>query len=259
MIGLGLGSQPTTECGIFGSYQCLELDGNSDFVTLPAGIMAQAGLGRGTISCWLDIRDNDGATSQNIVRIANDSSNDNVTLQFHRGNTEFRAVYKLDGTYKEATYNEAAYSLTDYVNQGWIHLTMTWESDGSGTGEVKIYHNAVLKDTVAQTSNWDSSSNPIDVAIIGAGDGGSSGFTDGFVDQVAIYNVVKDISQIQAMYNGGTMSDLSANQYSRVSRTQYTTLGLIGYYQFEGNALDSSPFGFHGTLNGTAGFNTSQP
>ena len=38
MIGLGLGSQPTTECGIFGSYQSLNLDGNSDYVSLPESI-----------------------------------------------------------------------------------------------------------------------------------------------------------------------------------------------------------------------------
>ena len=259
MLSLGLGSQPTTECGIFGSYQCLELDGNSDYVALPEGLATKASLNAGTISCWVNIRDNDGAGSQSIVRIANDSSNDNVTLQFHRANTEFRAVYKIGGTYKEATYNEADFDLNDYIEQGWIHLTMTWESDGSGTGEVKMYHSGVLKDTVAQTSNWDGVSNPIDITHIGAGDDGASGFTDGFLDQIAIYREVKNLSQIQAMYNGGTMSDLSANQYSQVSRTQYTTEGLIAYYQFEGNALDSSDNGYHGTLNGTAGFNTSQP
>tara|TARA_R100000781_G_scaffold3571_1_gene4957 strand:- start:506 stop:1285 length:780 start_codon:yes stop_codon:yes gene_type:complete len=259
MLSLGLGSQPTTECGIFGSYQCLELDGNSDYVALPELFMAQASLNAGTISCWVNIRDNDGAGSQSIVRIANDDSNENVTLQFHRSNTEFRAVYKIGGTYKEATYNQPGFDLNDYIEQGWIHLTMTWESDGSGTGEVKMYYNSVLKDTVAQTSNWDGESNPIDVAHIGASDDGASGFTDGFLDQIAIYREVKTEAQVQAMYNGGTMADLTTNYLSGVSRTNYTTSGLISYYQFEGNALDSSDNGYHGTLNGTAGFNTSQP
>ena len=255
MLNIGLGSQPTTECGIFGSYKCLELDGNSDYVSLPSGLMAAANPNSGTISCWVDIRDNDGGTSQNIVRLAHDSSNDSISLQFHRANTEFRAVYKLGGVYKEATYNDASLDLAGYVAQGWIFLAMTWESDGSGTGEVKIYHNGTLKETVSQPNNW-SESNAIDVAMIGTNDGGTGGFADGFIDQVAIYNTVKTSSQISIMYGGGKPIDLSTKQ-GRYGT--YTKQGLIGYYQFEDNALDSSGNAYHGTLHGTAGFNTTQP
>ena len=58
------------------------------------------------------------------------------------------------------------------------------------------------------------------------------------------------------MYGGGKPVDLS----TIIGRgPAYTPSGLIGYYQFEGNALDSSGNGYHGTLHGTAGFNTTQP
>tara|TARA_R100000458_G_scaffold29289_1_gene26801 strand:+ start:604 stop:1374 length:771 start_codon:yes stop_codon:yes gene_type:complete len=256
MLSLGLGSQPTTECGIFGSYQCLELDGNSDYVTLPSGIIALSSLNNGSISCWVDLRDNDGATSQTIVRIANDTSNENATLQFHRSNTEFRAVYKIGGVYKEATYNDASLDLAGYMAQGWVHLAMTWESDGEGTGEVKIYFNGVHRETVAQNATWDLDSNPIDMITIGSTDAGAASFTDGFIDQVGIWNTPKPAAEVLAIYNSGNMRDLTT-VHDR--GPLHIPEGLIGYYQFEGNALDSSSTKAHGTLVGTAGFNTTQP
>jgi len=143
--------------------------------------------------------------------------------------------------------------------QGWIHLAMTWASDGAGDGEVKIYFNGSLQDTVAQTSNWAPSIRPIDEAIIGAGDGGSSGFTDGFIDQIAIFTGTKSADEISGMYGNGKMVDLTTSQTNPSTGGIYNTRGLVGYYQFEGNALDSSGKGNHGTLAGTAGYNTSQP
>ena len=255
MLGAGLGSQPTTECGIFGSYQCLELDGNSDYVSFPSGLKSAINTNSGTMSCWVDLRDNDGASSQNIIRLANDSSNDSMSLQFHRSNTEFRAVYRLGGVYKEATYNDLSLDLAGYFAQGWVFLAMTWESDGSGTGEVKMYFNGSISETVSQPNNWDEENN-VDVAVIGTNDGATGGFVDGFVDQVAIYNVVKNATEISGMYGNAKPVDLTTVQGRGPA---YTPEGLIAYYQFEGNALDSSSNKFHATLNGTAGFNTTQP
>ena len=257
MLGGGLGSQPTTECDIFGSYQCLELDGNSDYVALPAGLKSAVNMNAGTIHVWVDIRSNDGASGQNIIRFADDDTNNNITLQYHKTNTEFRSIYRLGGTYKEATYNEASFDHDDYMDQGWIHLATTWESDGAGTGEVKIYANGALKETVAQTSNWGS--DVIDVAVIGSNDNASGGFTDGFIDQLAVYNEVKSSDIISIMYNNGKPLDLTTIHGENTGRTRYSPSGLIAYYQFEGNVLDSSGNNYHGTLAGTAGFNTTQP
>jgi hypothetical protein len=254
MLGISLGSQPVSESNIFGSYQCLQLDGNSDYVTLPSGFKSAVNMNAGTIQAWVNIQDNDGATNQNIIRIADNDTNNNVTLSFHRANTEFRAIYRLGGTYKEATYDEAAFGLDEYAEQGWVHLVMTFASDGEGTGEVLMYANGNLKETVSQTSNWGSDT--VDVAVIGSNDDNDGTFLDGFIDQIAVYNEVKDAAAIARMYNGGKPIDLTT---IHGRGPDYTPSGLIGYYQFEGNALDSSGNKYHGTLNGTAGFNTSQP
>tara|TARA_R110002012_G_scaffold110566_2_gene255128 strand:+ start:61 stop:837 length:777 start_codon:yes stop_codon:yes gene_type:complete len=258
MLSIGLGSQPTTECGIFGSYQCLELDGNSDYVNLPSGLMNRLNPNAGTISAWVDLRDNDGASSQNIVRLANDASGDTMGLQFHRAHTEFRGVYKLGGVYKEATYNDPSLDLAGYMDQGWIFLAMTWESDGAGTGEVKMYFNGALYETASQPNNWDTN-NSIDIARIGANNDATGGFADGFIDQVAIFNITKGADDISGMYSTSKPNDLTTFQLNPTTNGLYTPRGLIGYYQFEGNANDSSANNFHGTLIGTAGFNSTQP
>ncbi len=261
MIGLGLGSQPTTEHGIFGSYQCLNLDGNSDYFLMPdsliSGETAKFNPESGTVSVWINITDNDASANQNVFRFADDSTNNGVTLQYQKAHTEFRAVYRLGGVYKEATYNDATLSHEEYMALGWVNFAVTWISDGAGTGEVKIYYNGVISETVAQPNNWGS--DEIDVAVIGANDDQSGAFADGNIDQFALFNTVKSVGEIQAIYNGGTMADLTTNYYSGVSRTNYTTEGLIAYYQFEGNVLDSSGNNYTGSLGGTAGFSTSQP
>jgi len=261
VIGLGLGSQPTTEHGIFGSYQCLSLDGNSDYVLIPdsfiIGEAKKFNPESGTVSVWINIVDNDASANQNIFRFADDNTNNGVTLQYHKTNTEFRAVYRLGNVYKEATYNDAGLTHSEYMALGWIHFTVTWISDGAGTGEVKIYYNGALQETVSQPNNWGS--DDIDIAVIGSNDDQSAAFADGNIDQFAVFDTVKEATEIQAIYNGGVMADLTTGYYSGASRTSYTTEGLVLYYQFEGNVLDSSGNNYTGSLNGTAGFSTSQP
>ena len=39
MLGGGLGSQPTTECGIFGSNFAAEFDGGNDRIVLPLSLI----------------------------------------------------------------------------------------------------------------------------------------------------------------------------------------------------------------------------
>ena len=201
-------------------------------------------------------RENNASANQNIFRFVDDDTNNGITLQYHKGHTQFRAVYRLGGVYKEATY-EANITHEQYMALGWNHFAVTWESDGAGTGEVKIYYNSVLQETVSQPNNWGSDA--MDKCVIGTNEEISSAFYDGYIDQFAAYNVVKNLGQVQAMYNNGFLADLSTNYFSPTPRTNYTTEGLIGYYQFESNLLDSSGYNLTGTAEGTIAYNSSQP
>jgi len=248
MIGLGLGSQPTTECGIFGSYQSLNLDGNSDYVSLPESIKAEINTNYTSISCWINIVQNDGNNSQQIVKIFTDTDNQ-IQLFYHKHEQEFRATLKTaGGTNRMAIFDPGGDGYT-----GWQHFTATY-SISSGAYSVKIYRNGSLINNAAGSSGQAEWVGDINNIHIGANQDGTGAFVDGQIDQVAIWDVELSGAAIMSIYNNGVMTDLTTT-YGKYTQTG----NLIGYYQFEGNALDSSKTQAHGTLNGTAGFSTNQP
>jgi len=249
MIGLGLGSQPTTECDIFGSYQSLNLDGNSDYVSLPEDIKSVINLGATTVSCWVNIVQNDGNNTQVIMKIFTDTDNQ-FQLLYHKHNTEFRATLKTGGgTNRIATYDPPGGS-TGYT--GWQHFAATFRISG-GSYSLVLYRNGAKIEEIRGVSGQADWVGIIDTINVGANQTGSAAFTDGQLDQLALYNIQLEDAGIAEIYNGGVMRDLT------VSHSTFGPSNLIGYYQFEGNALDSSNTKAHGTLNGTAGFSTNQP
>ena len=265
MLGGGLGSQPTTQCGIFGSDYAVEFDGGDGAIVLPDEFLTYWNQGTAdsspmtnlSVSMWVNLRDNDGDTSQSLFVMKNDSSNNGFSFQFHRSSSEFRFAVRIDGTYKEATYNEASFDLADYFGQGWIHLAGTFTHNGSasgGDGDIKIYKNGALIETVTQNTNWADIN--VDGATIGSNESESSGFTDGYIDQLAIFNTTLSDAEVATIYNSGVMMDLTTIQ---PSYTLATIQHLIAYYQFENNTFDSGISKYHGTSQGGVGFTNSQP
>ena len=256
MLSLGLGSQPTTECGIFGSYQSLDLDGNSDYVSLPSSIKDIFNKSAATVSAWVNLIQNDGDTSQQVCKVFTDTGNQ-FQLFYHKYETEWRSTLKTqNGTTRKAVYDIPGSSDNDGsgYDDGWQHFVGSFTIGEGGDYSVKLYRNGSLVQNTSGGSGQASWSGDINSIHIGAGQDGSGAFVDGQIDQVGIWNVELPAAAITAIYNGGVMRDLTTQH------TNYTQTGdLIGYYQFEGNALDSSNTKAHGTLNGTAGFSTSQP
>jgi hypothetical protein len=259
MLGLGLGSQPTTESGIFGSYQSLNLDGNSDYVALPesfrsAFLQANTSGSFFSASAWVNIIANDGDTSQIIFKAFTDTSNQFI-LSYHKYYTEWRASIITDGDSRMAAYDIPGSSNDDGsgYGTGWQHFLTTCTILG-GAYSIRLYRNGVLiQNTYGVEGQQDWIGSEIATAHIGASQDGSSAFMDGQIDQVAFWDMALSGSAVTAIYNGGVMRDLT------IPHTDYSPANLLAYYQFEGNALDSSGNGYHGTLNGTAGFSTNQP
>jgi len=254
MLRLGLGSQPTTECGIFGSYQCLDLDGNSDYVSLGSGIKSIFNKSATTVSFWVNMVENDGGTSQQVMKVYTDSNN-YFSAFYHKYYTEWRAILKTQGTVRNAVYDIPGSSNDDGSGYGigWQHFAMSFTVSG-GAYSVKIYRNGSLAQNTAGGSGQGDWGGDITYFNIGANQSGDNAFVDGQIDQVAVWNTELPAAAITAIYNGGVMRDLTTQH------TDYTqTTNLIGYYQFEGNTEDSSSTKARGTLNGTAGFSKSQP
>ena len=229
MIGLGLGSQPTTECGIFGSYQSLNLDGNSDYVSLPDSIKDQINKNYTSISCWINIVQNDGNNSQQIVKIFTDTDNQ-MQFFYHKHEQEFRATLKTDGgTNRIAIFDPGGPGYT-----GWQHFAATY-SINSGAYSVKIYRNGSLVQNTSGGSGQAEWVGDINNIHIGANQDGTGAFVDGQIDQVGIWSVELTAAAITDIYNNGVMTDLTT-KYGNYTQAR----NLIGYYQFEGNALDLS-------------------
>ena len=96
----------------------------------------------------------------------------------------------------------------------------------------------------------------VDGATIGSNESESSGFTDGYIDQLAIFNTTLSDAEVATIYNSGVMMDLTTIQ---PSYTLATIQHLIAYYQFENNTFDSGISKYHGTSQGGVGFTNSQP
>jgi len=254
MLGVGLGSQPTTECGIFGSYQSLSLDGNSDYVEYPAALIDVIDTNAVTVSFWVNLVENDGDTSQIIFKMFTDADN-HFSIIYHKYYTEWRATLKTDGDARTAAYDIPGSGIDDGsgYDDGWQHFAASFAINDGGYS-VKIYRNGNLAQDTNDTSGQSDWVGGVETITTGANQTGDNSFVDGQIDQIGIWNAELPAIAITAIYNGGVMRDLTTQH------TDYTqTTNLIGYYQFEGDALDSSSTKAHGTLRGTAGFSQNQP
>ena len=258
MLGLGLGSQPTTESGIFGSYQSLNLDGNSDYVALPSSFRT-AFLQANTSDCffsasaWVNIIANDGDSSQMPIKIFTDTENQ-FQLMYHKYYTEWRGSIETDNVPRVVAYDIPGSSNDDGsgYGTGWQHFLITY-TILEGAYSIRLYRNGVLIQNTSGEGGQVDWIGEVTVAHIGANQDGSGSFVDGQIDQVAFWDIALSASAVAAVYNGGVMRDLT------IPHTDYSPANLLAYYQFEGNALDSSGNGHHGSLVGTAGFSTNQP
>jgi hypothetical protein len=258
MLNIGLGSQPTTECGIFSSDYSLALDGNSDYVTLPSGLHSAIDRAVGTVSFWVNMVENDGPTSQQVLKIFTDTNNQFQFL-YHKYYTEWRAALKTGGTNRLAVYDIPGSGNDDGsgYDDGWQHFAASWVIS-SGAYAVKLYRNGSLEANTTGVSGQPDWSGDVNTIVIGSNQTGSSSFVDGHIDQFAFWKVELDANVIAEIYNEGTMRDLTTISGARYYTSNIVN-NLIGYYQFENNALDSSNTAAHGTLVGTAGFATNQP
>jgi len=213
-----------------------------------------------TVSFWVNLFQNDASGSQVPFSIFGESTDNQFFVMYHKYYTEWRNTMKTSGDVRIATYNIPGSGNNDGSGYGlgWQHFVATFNISG-GAYSNKLYRNGVLVGNSAGASgqsDWVGDVIRVHIGANGSADGGSA-FTDGQIDQVAIWSLELTNSAISEIYNNGVMRDLTT-----VQGANYTSAiidKLIGYYQFEGNALDSSGNGFHGTLNGNAGFSTSQP
>jgi len=137
-----------------------------------------------------------------------------------RGGSSNLITYAQFGNDKNCTLN--------YLLNTWYHFVATYES-----GVVKIYINSNLLGTYTITGTATAVGNVYFGSHPRLGD-----YFDGNLDEAAIYNRALSQSEITQLYTGQQIP------------SYVPTNGLVGYWPFNGNALDESGNGNNGTVNG---------
>ena len=117
----------------------------------------------------------------------------------------------------------------------WYHWAITYAGNSASPKTLKAYRDGT--EVLDTTATWSSTGGDAPIYFGARNNGGYSQGGECNLDEVAIFNEVKDVS---TLYNSGTPSDLQDES------------GLVGYWRFENGsgtvATDLSGNGNHGTL-----------
>lgn len=82
----------------------------------------------------------------------------------------------------------------------WHHLVFTYDKDAGGVEQVKLYLNGAEVDTAELATTWDTTDNPL---YFGNRNTDLARDFDGVLDEVGIWNIALNASQVTVLYNGG--------------------------------------------------------
>ena len=190
----------------FNQYS-FEFDGNTDFISVADA--DNLSFGNGTtdspfsISAWIKMTDatrfyvvSKGLVfSTNYEYLLNTNGSDKLGLYIYDSSTNGR---------KGRIYDTA---LTSYENQ-WIHICGTYNGNGLATG-LKLYINGTQVDDADSNSGsyiaMENGNRPLNIGRTEAGV-----YSNGKIDEVAIFNSELSSSDVSTIYGTGKPSDLSA-------------------------------------------------
>jgi hypothetical protein len=206
-------------CGVF--------DGSTGYIRLPSRTLDfTKGV---TFEGW-SRHDSFSQSWARILELGNtDGSGSNNIAVARNGITSNFSYYSRDSTPSTITVPNF------FVLNQWVHVAVVHE----GSGNVSIYKNGVVVFTGTMTL-------PQSIQRIHNFIGASSSLSNfsnilGSIDDVRIWNYARTAQQIKDNFN-------------KVIKPQ---TGLVAYYKLDGNALDSSGNGFHGTMNGGVAWSSS--
>ena len=127
--------------------------------------------------------------------------------------------------------NRSVNSLSN-VSAGWVHIVGVADSTS-----LKIYINGILDNTKIASGDIGLNTNPL---RIGSNYLDSARYFSGAIDDVRVYNRALSATEVMALYE----------EYDSGIQAASLGKGLIGQWQMDGNAKDSTPYGNNGVVTG---------
>ena len=240
MLGLGntlSGGIVPAAAASFANEYSLSFDGTDDYVEI-GDVDILDGATEFTISFWINFGALPSAygAAQHVI-----SKGAAFTISIHNINSSGGGP----GITVPGTVAIAGYTLSTST---WYHMAVTMVSGGFNT-----YINGALESPADQGSGVTIANvnTPITIAAKNMVGSEPAGFVNAIIDEVAIFDATRDLSEVQAIYNSGTPTDLSDED------------DLVGYWRMEENTgttvADSSSNSNEGTLTNDPTWSSTVP
>ena len=196
----------------------------SDYITFSASnnVSSDVAGGNLTVSVWLN---STSTSSQQFVAAFNTLTGNNRLMFGHQGGNNVIEVY-------DSTFHTGS---TPVIDNTWHHVAYVLDNSHNivtvyvdGDYEFEFSSGASIASNDLFTMGQEYDNGPV-----------TSDFFVGALDEVKIWNIALDYTAIQAEYALNAPSPPG---------------GMVGFWNFDGNALDSSGNGNDGTLNGGTWF-----
>lgn len=232
-----------------GNTYSVDFDGSNMYVTV--GNYSDYNFGSGgtdsafSISAWINMTD---ATDFIVASKDDGGSNRQYSIRFVDDKIHF---YLLGGGYMGRLYNTAVTG-----DQGsWIHVGFTYDGSKSDTG-IKIYRNGTRVDDTNYSGGsyvgMSATSAPFEIGKQGIG--ATAQYSQGLIDEVAIFNSELSSSDVTAIYNSGVPGDLKT-----LSPVGWWRMGDTGSDYGTSTITDAGSGGNDGTLINGPTFSTDVP
>jgi hypothetical protein len=247
----GVIASPTAPAGlpsITNTYS-VEFDGTNDYMSISDADIFSLGNGSGTdnafsISGWIYPPAGDGVQTF-YVATKDASGSREWAFRTVSGELHFFA-FGTGGGYIGRKYS------TLLSNAQWLHVAMTYDGSKASSG-IKLYLDGTRVDDADYASGTYTSAVNTSAEVRVSALQVNNTYSDGLIDELAIFNTELSASDISAMYNSGTPNDISS-------------LNPVGWWRMGDNdggtgttITDQGSGGNDGTLNNGPTFSTTVP
>ena len=155
-------------------------------------------------------------------------------------------VYAYPDNYQDSVYprysTKLSTSNSGVTDGGWHHIVVVNKIETSANGGgYKIYVDGTLNASASFSSTLRRNSGQSAGIGIGSGNTGTYAFFEGKIDQVRIFNKAILSTEVTTLYN-------EVDCACTTNTINYPTTN-VAYYEFDGNAEDSTTNGYNGTLS----------